>query len=66
VFEELPLARAFTIVSSAVAPTLQDAPMFAISPLPAIRRFNLVRYSGAASAPMNGSSLVRVSRPVVW
>src|SRR6266508_5558503 len=43
----------------------RSAPMFAVNPLPAIRCFSLTRYSGVASAPMNGSSFVRVSRPVV-
>src|SRR4030095_12230439 len=40
-------------------------PVLPLSPLPAIRFFRLSRYSGVASAPINGSSRVRVSRPVV-
>src|SRR5438552_1822410 len=43
----------------------RSAAMFAVRPLAAIRRFNPPRYSGGASEPMNGSSLVRVSKPVV-
>jgi hypothetical protein len=39
--------------------------MFAVNPLAAIRSFSVVRYSDVASAPMNVSSLVRVSRPMV-
>ena len=40
--------------------------MLAFSPLPAIRFFSPSRYSGVASEPMNGSSFVRVSSPIVW
>ena len=39
--------------------------MFAFNPLAAILCFRLAMYSGVASAPMNGSSFVRVRRPVV-
>ncbi len=41
------------------------APIFAARPASAIRCLSRARYSGVASAPMNGSSFVRVSSPIV-
>ena len=60
-------AFAITAIDSSSGMLWRDrsAPMFAVSPLAEIRCFRPAMYSGVASAPMNGSSFVRVSRPVV-
>jgi hypothetical protein len=44
---------------------LRRAPRFAVRPLAPSARLRPSRYSGVASAAMNGSAFVRDSRPVV-
>ena len=58
------LRRPLIVSSIGMSCRLRSAPRLAVSPLAAIARFRPSRYSGVASAAMNGSSFVRVSRPV--
>ena len=57
--------RLLTVSSSGMSWRLRRAPMFAVRPLAARVRLRPSRYSGVASAAMNGSVFVRVSSPVV-
>ncbi len=59
------LRRLLTVSSIGMSWRLRNAPMLAVRPLAAIVRLRPSRYSGVASAAMNGSSFVRVRRPVV-
>ena len=56
-------SRLLIALSSGMLCRVRIAPMFAVSPLVAMRFFNSARYSGVASAPMNGSSFGARQQP---